>query len=168
MSPIETDYCCIEKVNVSRNNFIGKGEHYLGNPRIPYVVSEIDKNQNSYSPVFFTVRRNQLAPGIYRAKVAVRGEENLSGVTVRVETGKHDDWMSTRNIYVVSATCGDTGGQIWQEAKTAVEKAKAKGREPSATDLHIAQANDGKGFGWHWFVVDNIVVRDQPCDGHPW
>ena len=104
-------------------------------------------------------RSNELTEGIYRLKIAVRGEAGTHhgrGITIQSYTGIATELKA----YEIPA-CGNTGGTIWEEAKAAVEKAKAEGREPAETDMMIAQANGGKGFGWNWLVIDGIRVKDN-------
>ena len=137
---------------------IKQGEHYLGNPRIPYLERVKGKNA---SVTDWEGYATKLPKGIYRLKMAVRADSALWGtslyVTSNYNTGNFADHYMTRNMYKLNG-CGHTGGDIWAQAKAEVEKAKAEGREPSTTDLQIAQANGGKGYGWNWLIVDNIQI----------
>lgn len=135
---------------------IRQGEHYLGNPRIPYI--ERIKGSDLSSSDWTATRRN-LPNGMYRLKMAVRGESDLWGTSlyITVKWASNSDMM-TRTMYQLHG-CGYTGGNIWAQAKAEVEKAKAEGREPSPTDLQIAQANGGRGYGWNWLIVDNIEIN---------
>ncbi|MBQ3908481.1 MAG: hypothetical protein II746_04700 [Bacteroidaceae bacterium] len=162
-SLLEQDYCnlnritCYDNMIEDRDTLIQSGEHYLGDPRIPYIEPKLHSRYLRINAMPY--RSKELADGIYRLKIAVRGEAGTHhgrGITIQSFTGITMEIKA----YEIPA-CGNTGGTIWEEAKAAVEKAKAEGREPAETDMMIAQANGGKGFGWNWLVIDGIRVKDN-------
>lgn len=95
-------------------------------------------------------RRERVAPGIYRLKVA--GRTDGRGVEIFAVNGKGLRYVSEIPV------CGNSGGSIWQNAKDALETDSLHKRPDRGYLKEIYKANNKKGYGWSEVVIDSIEV----------
>ena len=115
-------------------------------------------------------KETNLKPGIYKLTAAAR--TSYQGNTGAFIFAKAEDLLLSE-----IPACDDRGGDIWRDAAIRVKEADEKGQQISPSDVRIALANGGMGYGWNKVVIDGIEVRDGKltygvsCDpdftGHP-
>lgn len=131
-------------------HYTARGECYTGNGRRRY----LDSYDGSGMQLFRVERTvSGLAPGIYRLTAAVRSDG----------TGAYVYAMANGRTYKAQITAeGNTGGQIWQEAKAELASLEGDSALVGKAKLlnDIAEANDGNGYGWGRIAIDSIVVKD--------
>lgn len=127
------------------------GKHYTGNPELEYLDACADED----GVLRYTAEHKEtnLKPGIYRLTAA--GRTSFSGNTGAFIFAKAEDLLMKE-----IPACDDRGGDIWRDAAIRVKEADEKGQQISPSDVRIALANGGMGYGWNRIVIDNIIVRD--------
>lgn len=130
-------------------HYTSRGECYTGNGRRRY----LDSYDGSGMQLFRVERTvSGLAPGVYRLTAAVRSDG----------TGAYVYAMANGRTYKAQITAeGNTGGQIWQEAKAELASQEGDSALVGKAKLlnDIAEANDGNGYGWGRIAIDSIVVK---------
>lgn len=128
------------------DHYTSNGEYYTGNGGMRYL--------DGYSEwgLSYQVEREKtdVAPGTYTLSVAARA--NGKGAYVYA--------IADGRKYAVEIPAeGNTGGGIWTEAKRRLAVADSLSSHPDETYYrNIAEANDGKGYGWN-----RVEIKDIRC-----
>jgi len=141
----------VTKHENGRPYFAVWGKHYTGNPELEYLDACADED----GVLRYTAEHKEtnLKPGIYRLTAA--GRTSNQGNTGAFIFAKADQLL----LKEIPA-CDDRGGDIWRDAAIRVKEADEKGQQISPSDVRIALANGGMGYGWSKIVIDGIIVRD--------
>ena len=126
------------------NHYTSSGEYYTGNQGMRYL--------SGYSEwgLGYQVEREKtdVTPGTYTLSVAAR--TNGKGAYVYA--------ISDGRKYMVEIPAnGNTGGDIWAEAKRRLGVTDSLSSDPDRTYYqNIVEANDGNGYGWNRIEIKNI------------
>lgn len=126
------------------DHYTSSGEYYTGNQGIRYL--------SGYSEwgLGYQVEREktEATPGTYTLSVAAR--TNGKGAYVYA--------IADGRKYMVEIPAnGNTGGDIWAEAKRRLSIADSLSSDPDRTYYqNIVEANDNKGYGWNRIGIKNI------------
>ena len=126
------------------DHYTSSGEYYTGNQGMRYL--------SGYSEwgLGYQVEREktEVTPGTYTLSVAAR--TNGKGAYVYA--------IADGRKYMVEIPAnGNTGGDIWAEAKRRLSIADSLSSDPDRTYYqNIVEANDGKGYGWNRVEIKNI------------
>lgn len=126
------------------DHYTSSGEYYTDNQGMRYL--------SGYSEwgLGYQVEREKtdVAPGTYTLSVAARS--NGKGAYVYA--------IADGRKYMVEIPAnGNTGGDIWAEAKRRLSVADSLSSDPDKTYYqNIVDANDGKGYGWNRIEIKNI------------
>lgn len=126
------------------NHYTSSGEYYTGNQGMRYL--------SGYSEwgLGYQVEREKtdVTPGTYTLSVAAR--TNGKGAYVYA--------IADGRKYLVEIPAnGNTGGDIWAEAKRRLSIADSLSSDPDRTYYqNIVDANDGNGYGWNRIEINNI------------
>lgn len=126
------------------DHYTSSGEYYTGNQGMRYL--------SGYSEwgLGYQVEREKtdVTPGIYTLSVAAR--TNGKGAYVYA--------IADGRKYMVEIPAnGNTGGNIWAEAKRRLGVADSLSSDPDRTYYqNIVDANDSKGYGWNRIEIKNI------------
>ncbi|MGI6242296.1 MAG: PspC domain-containing protein [Prevotella sp.] len=126
------------------DHYTSNGEYYTGNQGMRYL--------DSYSEwgLSYQVEREKsdVAPGTYTLSVAVRTNGKGAYVYAIADERKYLEEIPAG---------GNTGGGIWAAAKSKLSAADslASGQNKSYY-RNIAEANDGKGYGWNRVEIKGI------------
>ena len=129
------------------------GEHYSGVGTNNYLDAWAPDGKNNAS---FYQELVGIPNGIYTLKVAARTDGD--NVWIYAATAFDVKDASTQWIQVVNN--GASGGSIWNDDKLAWEAAGSP-EEDVAVKYPYYMANNGKGFGWNWHVIENIEVTNR-------
>lgn len=126
------------------NHYTSSGEYYTGNQGMRYLSG------NSEWGLGYQVEREktEVTPGTYTLSVAAR--TNGKGAYVYA--------IADGRKYMVEIPAnGNTGGDIWAEAKRRLSIADSLSSDPDRTYYqNIVEANDGNGYGWNRIEIKNI------------
>lgn len=129
-----------------RNSYTSSGKHFSGKWDMRYLHGYADWGL-SYQVEHSTTN---VAPGTYTLTVAARTDGKGAFVYV-VADGQ-------RYLAEIPVS-GEEGGDIWMEAKRQLER---KDSTANGTDRQyyqdIADANDGRGYGWNRVTIEGIKV----------
>ena len=126
------------------NHYTSSGEYYTGNQGMRYL--------SGYSEwgLGYQVEREktEVTPGTYTLSVAAR--TNGKGAYVYA--------IADGRKYMVEIPAnGNTGGDVWAEAKRRLSIADSLSSDPDRTYYqNIVEANDGNGYGWNRIEIKNI------------
>ena len=126
------------------DHYTSSGEYYTGNEGTRYL--------DGYSEwgLSYQVEREKtdVAPGTYTLSVAAR--TNGKGAYVYA--------IADGRKYTVEIQAeGNTGGNIWAEAKRRLAVADSLSSDPDETYYrNIVEANNGKGYGWNRVEIKDI------------
>lgn len=126
------------------DHYTSSGEYYTGNQGMRYL--------SGYSEwgLGYQVEREktEVTPGTYTLSVAAR--TNGKGAYVYA--------IADGRKYLVEIPAnGNTGGDIWAEAKRSLSIADSLSSDPDRTYYqNIVDANDGNGYGWNRIEINNI------------
>lgn len=126
------------------DHYTSSGEYYTGNQGMRYL--------SGYSEwgLGYQVEREKtdVTPGTYTLSVAAR--TNGKGAYVYA--------IADGRKYMVEIPAnGNTGGDIWAEAKRRLSVAGSLSSDPDRTYYqNIVEANDNKGYGWNRIEIKNI------------
>lgn len=126
------------------DHYTSSGEYYTGNQGMRYL--------SGYSEwgLGYQVEREKtdVTPGTYTLSVAAR--TNGKGAYVYA--------IADGRKYMVEIPAnGNTGGDIWAEAKRKLSIADSISSDPDRTYYqNIVEANDGNGYGWNRVEIKNI------------
>ena len=126
------------------DRYTSSGEYYTGNQGMRYL--------SGYSEwgLGYQVEREktEVTPGTYTLSVAAR--TNGKGAYVYA--------IADGRKYMVEIPAnGNTGGDIWAEAKRRLGVADSLSSDPNRTYYqNIVDANDSKGYGWNRVEIKNI------------
>lgn len=126
------------------DHYTSSGEYYTGNQGMRYL--------SGYSEwgLGYQVEREktEVTPGTYALSVAAR--TNGKGAYVYA--------IADGRKYMVEIPAnGNTGGDIWAEAKRSLSIADSLSSDPDRTYYqNIVDANDGNGYGWNRIEIKNI------------
>lgn len=126
------------------DRYTSSGEYYTGNQGMRYL--------SGYSEwgLGYQVEREktEVTPGTYTLSVAAR--TNGKGAYVYA--------IADGRKYMVEIPAnGNTGGDIWAEAKRRLSIADSLSSDPDRTYYqNIIEANDGNGYGWNRVEIKNI------------
>lgn len=126
------------------DRYTSSGEYYTGNQGMRYL--------SGYSEwgLGYQVEREktEVTPGTYTLSVAAR--TNGKGAYVYA--------IADGRKYMVEIPAnGNTGGDIWAEAKRRLSIADSLSSDPDRTYYqNIVEANDGNGYGWNRVEIKNI------------
>lgn len=126
------------------DHYTSSGEYYTGNQGMRYL--------SGYSEwgLGYQVEREktEVTPGTYTLSVAAR--TNGKGAYVYA--------IADGRKYMVEIPAnGNTGGDIWAEAKRRLGVADSLSSDPDRTYYqNIVDANDGRGYGWNRIKIKNI------------
>lgn len=126
------------------DHYTSSGEYYTGNQGMRYL--------SGYSEwgLGYQVEREktEVTPGTYTLSVAAR--TNGKGAYVYA--------IADGRKYMVEIPAnGNTGGDIWAEAKRRLSIADSLSSDPDRTYYqNIVDANDGNGYGWNRIEINNI------------
>lgn len=126
------------------DHYTSSGEYYTGNQGMRYL--------SGYSEwgLGYQVEREktEVTPGTYTLSVATR--TNGKGAYVYA--------IADGRKYMVEIPAnGNTGGDIWAEAKRRLSIADSLSSDPDRTYYqNIVDANDGNGYGWNRVEIKNI------------
>ena len=137
--------------DVCHDHVTYEGQYYAGDEQVKYLDTYDSECEQKYHA---EKTETGLQPGIYRLKVATRAAGKGAFIYA---LGDHDQkYLAEIPAYYTE------GGNIFAEAVKRIHDLTEAGRqsEISGYDRRIANANNGKGFGWNRVVIDNIVVRD--------
>ena len=126
-------------------SFTDSGEYYMDNDK-RYLNGYNETRRQHYR----AERTDSLMPGVYKLTVAVRADGRGAFVYTLLDGHKQ--------LIEIPIT-GNTGGSIWQEAKEIQDK--SDGEIPEDVQS-VANANDGKGYGWERLTFDKITIK-QPA-----
>jgi phage shock protein PspC (stress-responsive transcriptional regulator) len=129
-----------------RNRFTDNGSHYTGEVDMRYL------NGNADTGLSYQVERRQpdVAPGTYTLTVAAR-TNGMGAYVYAIADGKQ---------YLAEIPVnGDQGGNIWQEAKQHLAARDTMANSANRQYYEgIANANEGKGYGWSRVTISGIKV----------
>lgn len=153
---VRADHC--------NDRFTSSGQYYTG-----HYARYIDTYDGQHRQLFTIERTEELQPGRYLLTACVRADGQGAYIYAYVDS-LTEDGMG----YLVEIPAdGNTGGGMWCEAKQKLDSINAYVKSnPQAirpTDYEflraIAEANDGRGFGWNRITLPLIVVK-QPSILH--
>ena len=126
------------------NHYTSSGEYYTGNQGMRYL--------SGYSEwgLGYQVEREKtdVTPGTYTLNVAAR--TNGKGAYAIADGRKYMTEIPAN---------GNTGGDIWAEAKRRLSVADSLSSDPDRTYYqNIVDANDGKGYGWNRIEIKDIRI----------
>lgn len=131
------------------DHYTGSGRYYTGNTKWQYLDSYDDGGQQLYR-----VERTDsaLAPGTYTLTAAARADGEGAYVYAIADGRTYKAQIPAE---------GDTGGQIWQDAKSesATFNADSALVGHQKQIMNIAQANNGNGFGWSRVTISGIKAK---------
>ena len=119
--------------------FTTTGQYLTGDGEVRYLDCYDEFHRQRYR----AERTETLQPGTYRLTCAARA--NGDGACIYAIVGDE------KPVFVEIPNTGDEGGSIWDEANFTAE---VEGQAPSA----IAEANNGRGFGWNRIVIEPILI----------
>ena len=130
----------------SRNShfYTYSGKYYTGDKARRYIAGDAHKG------LLYEVEKTaKVAPGKYRLKAVARTDGN--GCQIFLYNGKQR--------YAAKVPVGySSGGNLWENA---VERIKKHGESVDSVSKYIAEANDGKGYGWNEVVIEPVIVKDS-------
>lgn len=135
------------------DTYAKSGEYYTGLRERQYLDTWSRDNTMEYE----VEKTEKVAPGIYRLTAMARTDGHGCDIFARSD-GK--ELRSAVPPY------GNTGGELWMEARRMSEAAADTTRNADSTATlkltglwqNILDANGGKGFGWSRVTIDNITV----------
>lgn len=135
------------------STYAKSGEYYTGLRERQYLDTWSRDNTMEYE----VEKTEKVAPGIYRLTAMARTDGHGCDIFARSD-GK--ELRSAVPPY------GNTGGELWMEARRMSEAAADTTRNADSTATlkltglwqNILDANGGKGFGWSRVTIDNITV----------
>ena len=136
------------------DRYTSSGEYYTDD-----YSRYIDTYDGRHRQLFTIERTDELQPGRYQLSACVRA--NGQGAYVYAYTDSLSSYLAE------IPACGNTGGGIWREAKEKCDSIDAyvtpnpESVRPDDYDYlrAIAEANDGRGFGWNRIALPLIVVK---------
>lgn len=135
------------------DRYTSRGQYYTNSD-----ARYIDTYDARHRQLFTIERTEELQPGRYLLSACVRADGQGAFVYAFVEGYDQAPWL--REIPAE----GNTGGDIWKEAKTWLEnERKEHGDTICNTELYnrmwdIAHANDEQGYGWNRITLPDIVI----------
>lgn len=145
--------------------YTNAGEYMTGDAEVRY----LDGYNGGDLLMYHAEKKGMVQPGRYRLTAAVRSDKPGRFVFLRSEKvgslgSRGRD--SVRGYYAQIPHYGNVGGNIWETIKGSGGKS---GSDPVVGELvdrwddemkaRILAANEGRGFGWSYVHIDNIVVR---------
>ena len=135
------------------DTYVKSGEYYTGLLERQYLDTWSLDNTMEYE----VEKTEKVVPGIYRLTAMARTDGHGCDIFAR-SGGK--ELRSAVPLY------GNTGGELWMEARRMSEAAADTTRNADSTATlkltglwqNILNANGGKGFGWSRVTIDNITV----------
>ena len=135
------------------DTYVKSGEYYTGLLERQYLDTWSLDNTMEYE----VEKTEKVVPGIYRLTAMARTDGRGCDIFARSD-GK--ELCSAVPPY------GNTGGELWMEARRMSEAAADTIRNADSTATlkltglwqNILDANGGKGFGWSRVTIDNITV----------
>ena len=140
------------------DRYTSSGQYYTGSG-----ARYIDTYDSRHRQLFTIERTEPLQPGTYRLTACVRA--NGQGAYVYAFT---DTLAENGTVYQTEIPADDnTGGGLWREARLKRDSIDAyvtpnpESVRPDDYDYlrAIAEANDGRGFGWNRIALPDIVVK---------
>ena len=135
------------------DTYAKSGQYYTGLLERQYLDTWSRDNTMEYE----VEKTEKVAPGIYRLTAMARTDGHGCDIFARSD-GK--ELRSAVPPY------GNTGGELWMEARRMSEAAADTTRNADSTATlkltglwqNILDANGGKGFGWSRVTIDNLTV----------
>lgn len=128
------------------------GQYYTGDEIVKYLDTYDSEGEQKYHAEKV---ETGLQPGVYRLTVATRASGTGAFIYMLGDNGeKH---LAEIPVYYTE------GGNIWADARRRVHELEEQGRigEVSGYDRRLANANNGRGFGWNRVVIGDVVVKDD-------
>lgn len=122
----------IVKAENCNDRYTEEGEYFNGNDNMRY----LNVYNNDCLARFQVERIDSVANGLYRLKAKARAQGN--GVYIYA--------VGDETVMTEVTPCGNEGGKLWDEAQK--ETTKADSTAITTATRMIAEANDGKGYGW--------------------
>ena len=129
------------------DRFTAHGEYYMMGQEGNRYLDCYDKHHRQR---YRAERTDSIMPGIYQLSVAARADGRGAYVYM-ITDGK-------KRLMEIPAT-GNTGGDIWEHAKTKWNNLKSKGKPVDEETKLLADVNAFNGYGWNRLVFDSIVVK---------
>lgn len=138
------------------DRYTSSGQYYTG-----HNARYIDTYDSRHRQLFTIERTDSLQPGTYRLTACVRANGQGAYVYAFIDGYASAPW------YKEIPADGNTGGGLWREAKLKCDSIDAyvtpnpESVRPADYDYlrAIAEANDGRGFGWNRIALPLIVVK---------
>lgn len=140
------------------DRYTSSGQYYTGSG-----ARYIDTYDSRHRQLFTIERTEPLQPGTYRLTACVRADGQ--GAYVYAFT---DTLAENSTVYQTEIPADDnTGGGLWREARLKRDSIDSyvstnpESVRPADYDYlrAIAEANDGRGFGWNRIALPDIVVK---------
>lgn len=138
------------------DRYTSSGQYYTG-----HNARYIDTYDSHHRQLFTIERTDSLQPGTYRLTACVRANGQGAYVYAFIDGYASAPW------YKEIPADGNTGGGLWREARLkrdSIDSYVTTNPEsvcPADYDFlrAIAEANDGRGFGWNRIALPLIVVK---------
>ena len=137
-------------VNVDRYTY--SGQYMTGDKDVRYLDAH-----SVYRPLLYTAEKtDSVQPGIYQLSAAVRSDNENRYIYAKTE-----DYVILRAVEI--PVYGNKGGNIWealtrpQQDAQPIVKERIK-RLSDSDKRKIRNANNGEGYGWSYFCLDNIKI----------
>lgn len=135
------------------DTYAKSGQYYTGLLERQYLDTWSRDNTMEYE----VEKTEKVAPGIYRLTAMARSDGHGCDIFAR---------SGGKELRSAVPPYGNTGGELWMEARRMSEAAADTTRNADSTATlkftglwqNILDANEGKGFGWSRVTIDNIAV----------
>lgn len=132
--------------NRTEDHLVKKGEHFSGDDSKKYIDVKSD-----HPGMDFAVEQSiKLSPGTYRIIAAARTDGNSAGIFA-ITGGKR--------YSAAIPNYGNKGGEIWLDAMGRLRTDSVNSNR--YTLEVICNENEGRGHGWSYVTINDIVVKDS-------
>lgn len=143
--------CTEDRCTDNRHGFFGSGMYYLD-------------ACNNNGLIYTAEHQEKVEPGIYRLKVAVRSDGEGAFVFVRRKSTIRDHYSVDDSLLITRKMLayGSDGGTLWKWASGYMNSDSANILDSIgvAERNKIVEANDKKGNGWSYIVIDDIEIKE--------
>ena len=148
----------VQRADNCHDRYTNNGQYYGEDPWTRY----IDTYDERHRQIFTIERTDSLQPGCYQLTACVRADGQGAYIHAYIDGYAQALWT------IEIPADGNEGGGIWQEAKARKDSIDAyvtpnpEENRPADYDhiTSLAQANDGKGYGWNRITIRDIQIKE--------
>lgn len=148
----------VQRADYCHDRYTNNGQYYGEDAWERY----IDTYDERHRQIFTIERTDSLQPGRYQLTACVRADGQGAYIHAYIDGYAQAPWT------IEIPAGGNEGGGIWQEAKARKDSIDAyvtpnpEENRPADYDhiTSLAQANDGKGYGWNRVTIRDIRIKE--------